>query len=78
MGVRATGFRIVAQLRTWWRAVILRRRFESDMESELAHHLKCMTVDLVRTGVAPADAAPALHPGAQGRAGTCSFGKNAD
>ncbi len=57
MGVFSRGFQSVAQIRSWWRAAIRRDRLETDMESELAHHLECMTTDLVRRGVAPAEAA---------------------
>jgi predicted permease len=38
------------------RAALHRDRVESDMDAELAHHLECMTADLVRAGVAPAEA----------------------
>lgn len=57
MGVRAFCLRMVAQIRSWFRAASRRGRLESDMESELAHHLQCMTADLVRSGVSPAEAA---------------------
>src|SRR4051794_17604035 len=57
MGMRANGSRILAQVRSWLRVSTQRGRLESEMESELAHHLECMTADLMRRGMPPADAA---------------------
>ena len=57
MGVLSRGNRILAQIRSWWRAAARRDRLESDMESELAHHVECMADDLVRRGVPAAVAA---------------------
>jgi predicted permease len=57
MNTRANGFRIFAQVRSWLRASTRRGRLESEMESELAHHLECMTADLVRAGLGTKEAA---------------------
>ena len=57
MGVLSRGIRILAQMRSWLRAVSWRGRLESNMESELAHHLECVTADLVRSGMSPVAAA---------------------
>jgi predicted permease len=48
---------MLAQLRSWLFAALHRDRLESDMEAELAHHLERMTADLVRSGMAPDEAA---------------------
>jgi predicted permease len=57
MGLRSAGLRVLAQVRSWLRAALHRSRLESDMEAELANHLECMTDDLIRAGLAPAEAA---------------------
>lgn len=57
MGFRSLAGRRLAQMRSWLRAAMRRGRLESDMEAELAHHLACMTADLVRSGLGPAEAA---------------------
>ncbi len=57
MGLRSFAGRMLAQVRSWLRAATRRGRLESDMEAELAHHLECMTADLVRSGMAPGEAA---------------------
>jgi predicted permease len=49
--------RIIAQFRSWFRAVSHRGRLESDMEAELADHLEHLTADLVRAGHTPNEAA---------------------
>ena len=49
--------RILAPGRSWLRAAANRQRLESDMEAELAHHLECMTADLIHAGFSPEDAA---------------------
>src|SRR5579859_7241679 len=56
MGFRSETLRILASTRSWWRAATRRDRLESDMESELAHHIECMAADLVRAGHSPAEA----------------------
>ena len=61
MGIGATGWRILAQVRSWFRAATGRGRLESDMESELAHHLECVKADLVRSGMSPCEAARRAH-----------------
>src|SRR4051812_47522001 len=61
MDAFSTVRRLLAQIRSWWRAAIVRRALESDMDSELAHHLACMTADLVRAGVPPVEAARRAH-----------------
>ena len=47
---------MVRQLRSWWRAVRARSVFERDMDDELRFHLESRADDLVRAGVARADA----------------------
>ena len=49
--------RVFAQIRSFCLAVMRRARVDSDMESELAHHLECMTAELVRQGVPHTEAA---------------------
>ena len=46
-----------AELRSWMRAVMLRRRVEREMESELEFHLEALTADLIRAGQSPEEAA---------------------
>ena len=53
MSLRAFISRIVAQPRSWIRAVIRRNRLEAEMEAELANHLENLTTDLIRAGDAP-------------------------
>ena len=48
---------ILAQPRSWFRAVVRRSRLEAEMEAELASHLENLTADLVRAGFSPAEAA---------------------
>jgi len=48
---------LLAQTRSWMRAVVRRRRLEAEMEVELAYHLEALTADLIRDGLAPAEAA---------------------
>jgi len=57
MGLRSVLGRVVAQARSWMRAVIQRDRLEAEMEAELACHLEALTADLVRAGHSPAEAA---------------------
>ncbi len=45
------------RLRSSLRAIVHRRRLESDMEAELANHLEDLTADLIRAGHSPAEAA---------------------
>jgi len=47
----------VSQPRSWFRAVVRRNRLEAEMEAELAGHLECLTADLIRAGLSPAEAA---------------------
>ena len=48
---------MIAQVRSWLRAVVRRDRVEEGMEAELADHRERLTEDLVRSGFAPAEAA---------------------
>ena len=48
--------RIVAQPRSWVRAVVGRDRLESEMELELAAHLEFLTADLIKAGYGPVEA----------------------
>jgi predicted permease len=48
---------LVARLRSWFRAEANRQRLEDEMDAELAHHVECLTADLIRAGHAPAEAA---------------------
>ena len=57
MSLRSLFARIVAQPRSWVRAVALRGRLEEEMEAELACHLEALTADLVRAGHTPTEAA---------------------
>ena len=57
MGLRSFLARVVAQPRSWLRAVVQRNRLEAEMEAELACHLEALTADLVRAGHAHAEAA---------------------
>lgn len=38
-----------------------RRRFEDEMDDELRHHIECYVADLIRSGVAPAEAKRRAH-----------------
>jgi len=49
--------RLLAQPRSWFRAVLRRDRLEAEMEAELACHLEALTADLIRAGHSPAEAA---------------------
>jgi predicted permease len=49
--------RIVAQPRSWVRAVVRRSRLEAEMEAELENHLEHLTADLVRAGYTAGEAA---------------------
>jgi predicted permease len=53
--------RLVSMPRSWLRAVSQRRRLESEMEAELAHHLENLTADLVRAGFSPKEARRRAH-----------------
>ena len=57
MSLRSFLNRVVAEPRSWLRATVRRDQLESEMEAELAHHLEQLTVDLIRAGHAPAEAA---------------------
>jgi len=56
MSLRSFATRIIAQPRSWIRALAHRGRIESEMEAELAHHLENLTADLIRSGQSPAEA----------------------
>jgi len=56
MGAFSAG-RVFAQIRSFCVAAMRRARIDSDMESELSHHLECMTAELVRQGVPRTEAA---------------------
>src|SRR4051794_23015422 len=56
MGVLSSGRRRMAQFRSWFRGATGRTRLESDMDSELAHHLECVKADLIRRGMSPEEA----------------------
>lgn len=57
MGLRSVFGRIVAQPRSWVRAVARRARLEAEMEAELASHLEELTAELMRKGHSPEEAA---------------------
>jgi Acidobacterial duplicated orphan permease len=57
MRLHGRALQVIAQPRSWLRAVILRNHLEEDMEAELAHHLESLTIDLIRAGQQPAEAA---------------------
>ncbi|WP_263353084.1 ABC transporter permease [Acidicapsa acidisoli] len=48
--------RMVAEPRSWFRAVAQRNRLEAEMEAELASHLADLTADLIRSGYSAAEA----------------------
>jgi len=56
MGLRTVLGRVVAQPRSWLRAVVQRDRLEAEMEAELACHLEQLTADLIRAGHSPVEA----------------------
>ena len=49
--------RLIAEPHSWLRAITRRNRLEAEMEIELANHLESLTVDLIRAGYSPAEAA---------------------
>lgn len=55
-GVPSVG-RLVARLRSLWRGVVGRSGVEAEMAEEFRYHLELRTEDLVRQGLAPAEAA---------------------
>jgi len=57
MSLRSVAARILAQPRSWMRAIVRRDRLEKEMDAELAAHLECLTADLMRAGHSPAEAA---------------------
>lgn len=57
MSLRASIHRILAQPRSWLRALLNRERLEREMDSELGDHLARLTDDLIRTGHSAPDAA---------------------
>ena len=57
MSLREILLRVLAQPRSWVRAVARRSRLEEEMDAELAHHLESLTADLVRAGQSPGEAA---------------------
>jgi predicted permease len=48
--------RLLAQPRSWFRAVLQRNRLEAEMDTELANHLESLTADLMRAGYSPKEA----------------------
>lgn len=42
-----------ARLKLWWKALTRRRRFEAELEAELAFHLEARREDLIAQGMAP-------------------------
>ncbi|HXS75733.1 MAG TPA: ABC transporter permease [Terracidiphilus sp.] len=46
-----------AELRSWMRSVMQRRRVEREMDAELEFHVEALTADLIRAGQSPAEAA---------------------
>jgi len=57
MSLRSFFARVVAQPKSWLRAVAQRSHLEAEMEAELACHLDALTADLVRAGHSPDEAA---------------------
>src|SRR5882757_1380772 len=47
---------IFATLRFWWKAMVNRSRIGREVEEEFKLHLDAYVADLVRQGIAPADA----------------------
>src|SRR5271168_3180102 len=46
-----------SQLRSWWNALVRRRRIDQDIEAELQFHIDAHTQQLIETGVSPQEAA---------------------
>jgi predicted permease len=57
MSLRFLFARVLAQPRSWLRAVARRNHLEAEMEAELAFHLEQLTADLIRAGKTPKEAA---------------------
>jgi predicted permease len=57
MILRSLFTRVLAQPKSWVRALVQRDRLEAEMNLELASHLEALTADLVRAGHSPEDAA---------------------
>ena len=57
MRIRSIIVRLVAQPKSWLRAVGNPDRLEAEMHAELAHHLELLTADLIRAGHTPQEAA---------------------
>ena len=51
------GSSIIARLRSLWRGLRQRGDIEAEMSEEFRHHLELRTEDLVRSGIAPKEAA---------------------
>jgi predicted permease len=47
---------LLAQLRSWWNALVHRKRIDSDIEAELQFHIDAHTQQLIDAGVAPREA----------------------
>lgn len=50
MRFRSFFARVLAQPRSWFRAVVGRDRLEAEMEAELNHHIEILRADLIRAG----------------------------
>jgi len=59
--VRILLARLGSMPRSWLRAIMQRRRFEDEMEMELANHLENLTDDLIRAGFSPKEARRRAH-----------------
>ena len=57
MSLRSLIGRKTAELWSWLRALLQRRRLEREMETELQYHLEALTADLIRAGHSSAEAA---------------------
>ena len=57
MSLQSIFARVGSATRSWLRAVVRRKRLESEMDAELAVHLENLTADLKRAGHSAAEAA---------------------
>src|SRR6185437_6078710 len=57
MSLRSFAAHVLSRPRSWLRAVFRRARVEKEMDDELTCHLEMLTNDLIRSGIAPAEAA---------------------
>ena len=47
---------LLAQLRSWWNALVYRTRIDDEIEAELQFHIDAHTQQLIDTGIPPREA----------------------